>query len=104
MNQIFISSRSFDICKYSGGNFEPLNTDSDGRYTVGVFDIIKIDEDAVFLFEIASIAGSEIPYGYESQYFDENAENRTNEIMEISVEEENIRIRAQKKDVDFWMF
>ena len=86
MNLIFISSRSVDICKYSGGNFEPLNTDSDGRYTVGVFDIIKIDEDAVFLFEIVSIAGSEIPYGYESQYFDENAENRTNEIMEISVE------------------
>lgn len=86
MNLIFISSCPVEMSRYSGSNFEPLNTDSDGRYTVGVFDVIKSDEDAVLLFEITSITGSEIPYGYESHYDEKNAENRTNELMEISIE------------------
>ncbi|MCD4701671.1 MAG: radical SAM protein, partial [Candidatus Aegiribacteria sp.] len=85
MNLVFRLSDQVEISKYSGSDHEPLRIDSIGRHTVGIFDVIESDEDAVFLFEITSISGSEIPYGYESQYDDESAEKRMNTVIEVVI-------------------
>ncbi len=86
MKLIFISSSPVEIRKYSGIDSEPLNSDGNGRYAIGIFDVIESDEDAAFLFEIASINGSEIPYGYESQSDDGFTENHRSSVIEVSIE------------------
>ncbi len=86
MNLIFRSSDPGDIWMHSSSGREPLNTDIGGRYTMGIFNVIESDEDAVFLFEIMSIRGSEIPYGYESKLDDESFENYLSALIEVPVE------------------
>ncbi len=86
MNLIFRSSDTVKIRMYSSSGSEPLNTDSGGRYTIGIFNVIESDEDALLLFEIMSMAGSEIPYGYESKHDDESFENHVSSFIEVSIE------------------
>ncbi len=86
MNLIFSSSDPGEIWMCSSSGHEPLNIDSVGRYTMSIFDVIESDEDAVFLFEIMSISGSEIPYGYESRHDDLRGENHTRRLIEVTVE------------------
>ncbi|MCD4848274.1 MAG: radical SAM protein [Candidatus Aegiribacteria sp.] len=86
MNLIFRSSDPVDIRMYSSSGSEPLNTDSGGRYIIGIFDVIESDEDAMFLFEIVSTGGSEIPYDYESKHDDESGENHVSALIEVSIE------------------
>lgn len=85
MNLIFRSSDPGEIWMCSSSSRELLNADSGGRYTMSIFDVIESDEDAVFLFEIMSISGSEIPYGYESRHDDESGENRVSTLIEVPV-------------------
>ncbi len=85
MNLIFRSSSPVEIGMYSSSDSEPLNSDGNGMYTVGIFDVIESNEDAVLLFEIVSMDGSEIPYGYESRHDDESDENRVSSVIEVSI-------------------
>ena len=85
MNLVFRSPSSVEISEYSGSDRESLNTDSSGMYTIGIFDVIESNEDAVFLFEISSMTGSEIPYGYESQSDYEFGENHVSTVIEVSI-------------------
>jgi hypothetical protein len=88
MNLIFRSSDTGEIWMCSSSGREPLNTDSDGRYSTGIFDVIESDEDAVLLFKITGISGSEIPYGYESERDDKSGENNLSALIEVSIEGE----------------
>ncbi len=85
MNLVFRLSDPAAIWKYSINGSEPLNADSSGRYTVGVFDVIESDEDAAIFFEITGSCGSEEPYGYEPLNHDEYAENHVSEVIEVSI-------------------
>ncbi len=85
MNLVFTLSDPVEIRKYSGRDLEPLSIDTNGGYAVGIFDIIESEEDAVLLFEISSVYGSEIPFGYESQQDDESGENHVTAVIEVSI-------------------
>ena len=86
MNLIFRSSNSAEIRMYSGGDSELLNSDGNGRYTVGAFDIIESSEDAVLVFEISGINGAEVPYGYGLQGDDdESGEKQIVALIEVSI-------------------
>ena len=85
MNLVFTLSDPVEIRKYSGRDLEPVSIDTSGRYIVGIFDIIESEEDAVLLFEISSVYGSEIPFGYESQQDDESGENHVTAVIEVSI-------------------
>ena len=86
MNLTFKSSGSGEIGMYTAGGYEPLTIDSIGRYTAGIFDIIESTEDAVLLFEISGINGTEMPYGHESPNDDESGENHVIAELEVSIE------------------
>ena len=88
MNLIFRSSSPVELSMHSGIDSKPLNSNRIGMYTVGIFDVIASNEDAVFLFEISSTNGAEIPYGYESRHDDESDKNRTTAVIEVSIEGE----------------
>ncbi len=83
MHLTFRSSSDVEVC--SNFSTEPMSRDSNGYLRVGLFDVIESSDNAVFLFEISTVAGPDEPWGYESVRFEEDGETTLHCVVEVSV-------------------